>query len=904
MVDGKKQGLPFANVYLEGTTTGTTSQIDGSYTINVGEGEFTICYSFVGYKVFKKNITVVNGEPAKTIDVVLTMDGEQLEEVQVVAKTNRESEVGLLINQKKAAAIVENIGSMELSRKGASNVAAGVKKVTGVSTMGSLDLFVRGLGDRYNNAVLNGLPIGSPNPDRKVIPLDLFPTSIVKNIGVKKVFTVVNYADFSGGTIDIETKDFLSKPFFKISVSSTHNSITTGEDFSRSKNSDGISNFLGLSAGDRKIPSVAEKSNLTGNGRIYIPGRTAPEISSDPFKTDFGFDKITAAPELSFNISGGKQWDMNEKTKIAGLFSLSYKNEYSNRDGKTKELNNSGTAIYDYDRKTYGFGTNTSALGSISLQSGKQNINFSVLYLNSTEDNLNEYEGFHTDHSQYGDLLQRRITYRKHHLYNIQSGGKHPISNAFEINWKGSYNKAESNEPDRKDMMFVDQNPDEKTTEYHLYTLDASNISRYFQELSEDEYSGYINFNFKFGEDKKNKVSLGFQLRNKERNFDSRTFNHKANALKHKIFDVYNENTVYFTDQDYINKDVKIEEIANAASEYNASLEIYSSYIDFLINLNSLTLNLGVRAEKAVENVKYKLEGDTWSVPFRESELDELDFFPAINIKYAATEKSNFRLSASRTISRPEFKEMSPFPYIEVFGGAETRGNADLENAYNYNADLKYEFFPTTGELLSFTLFGKYLEDPIEKYTKAGSTTVYSFINTKSAIVAGAEFEFKKKFSSFIDEASFLSKFFVGINASYIYSNIDMGDKENAQGITNTEQKRDLQGASPYLGNVDINYEHKFGKNSSIVASLVYNIQGERIYSVGTEGAKDIYEKTLNTMDFLLNGKFGKHIGWKLEAKNILNSKIEREQDTPAGTIITDSFKKGIDISFGLSYSF
>ena len=900
-VNGKKQALPFANIFIEGTTTGTTSQMDGNYTLNIDEGEFTICFSFIGFKTIKRKITSVTGEPPIIINVVLKTDGEQLDEIKVIAKANRESEVGLILNQKQSSIIIENIGASELSRKGASDVASGVKKVTGVSTMGSINLFIRGMGDRYNNAILNGHPIGSPNPDRKVVPLDLFPTSIVKNIGVKKVFSVDNYADFSGGTVNIETKDFLSKPFFKIDISSTYNSITTSKDFKYSRNSDGKANYFGLSKGDRVIPKVAQIANLQNNGKVYLPEVTAPAIAKDPFKTKFGFAQTKAPLELSFNISGGKEWKINEDTKIAGLVSASYKNEYSNRDGQIKQLIKKGDIIYDFDKKSYNFSTNSSALASLSFLTGRQNINLSVLYLNNTNDNLNDYEGYHSTHSQYGNLLQRRITYRKHNLINGQLGGSHPLSERFEIKWKSSFSKANSYEPDRKDMVFVDKNADENITDYYLYTLDDANISRYFQELTEDEYSGHLSLNFKFGKEYKNIITAGFQVRDKQRNFNSRNFNYKSTKLNEIIFDVYEPNTIYFTDQDFASKKVKIEEVANAASEYSAELQIYSSYIDFILNLNKVTLNMGVRAEKATEKVEYRKEGDTWDTPLRVSELNGLDIFPALNLKYSPTEKANFRFSASRTISRPEFKEIAPFPYIEVFGGAETRGNENLQNAYNYNGDLKFELYPNKGELFSVTLFGKYLEDPIEKYTRAGSTFTYSFINTKSAIVAGAELEFKKNFSSFLDETTPLSNIFIGINASYIYTNINLGEK--AQTI-NTNKERALQGASPYLGNIDLNYLIKSGKNNNTTISVIYNLQGKRIYSVGVEGAEDIYEKTLSTLDLLFKGKRGKHLGWKIEAKNILNPSIEKEQKTDKGLMITDIYKKGIDFKVGLSYTF
>ena len=254
LVDGKSQGVPFANVAILEGFVGTTTDFDGNYVIEgITPGTKTLVVSFIGFKPDTQKIVITPGQLLLK-NVTLGQNSEMLKEFEVTAKQNRESVNVLLMDQKNASEIKQTIGAQELSKKGASDVAAGLSKVTGVTIVAGRDMFVRGLGDRYNMATFNGGAIASPNPDLKVIPLDIFPTDVVQSLSIDKVFVPRYFADYAGAKIDIVSKDYPEEAFFKVELGTSINSITTFKDFRTRK--DGYNEYLGFDGSGRDVPAV------------------------------------------------------------------------------------------------------------------------------------------------------------------------------------------------------------------------------------------------------------------------------------------------------------------------------------------------------------------------------------------------------------------------------------------------------------------------------------------------------------------------------------------------------------------------------------------------------------------------------------------------------------------------
>ncbi|QZT36655.1 carboxypeptidase-like regulatory domain-containing protein [Halosquirtibacter xylanolyticus] len=874
IVNQQKVGLAFVNVYIEGTSFGAVSDMNGNFQLPLAPGTYDLVFSSIGYRVVKQPIDV-SDQGVVDVEATLEIAGEELDAVLVVGVANRETEQMLLVDQKKSSVAQQSVGAKELSRKAVSNVMDGVAKVTGISKANAGNITVRGLGDRYNATTLNGLPIASPNPDTKMVPLDLFPTTIVKNIGVQKVFMSSEYADFSGGNIDIKTKDFVSKPFLDLSLSVGGNSNVTFKDI-----------YLGDTEGNRWSGFGVEKRELPED--VKDNSSRYPTYTQDPFNTSFDVDKYKAIPSLSLGVSGGKTWDLHHQKKLGVLFSVKYGNDFSYQNGRSVNLDNSGNPFSDFNYDQYAYETMFSGLGSINFAFNNQNkIYYNMLMIHRTQDQFRQDVGYDSENN---DVLSNTSLFRAHQLMNHQLMGDHQLNDQLALNWKGSYSIAKSSEPDRKNNVYQVQ--DDGT--YTLFSLNQQETMRYFGDMNETDYSGAVELSYMLKdqeEEKVGEIKAGVDAVNKDRDFSSYKYYYNVKQVDDIPVDP-NHSSSIINDQAFADGDISLQNGTLPRDAYDAGMYVVAGYINFMYHVNEKFLfDIGVRAEKSNQYVNYYTDA---GIP-KKSVIDGLDLFPTLNLKFSPNEKSNWRLGLSRTITRPDFIEMAPFQYRESYGGTTVRGNADIQNGYNYNFDLKWELFPNRGELVSFGVYGKYLDNPIERTQFYSAGVGETFQNADKGVAAGAEFEIKKRVKDFT----------FGLNASYIYTQVYL-----PKNGTYTQDKRALQGASPYLINADISYPIKFGDEKELRLNGIYNVYGKRIYSVGVNGAGDIYQMPLNTLDFLAQLKLNKKFSMEFSAKNLLNPNVEFQQDLlnenseKVGVKTTNSYPLGVNFSFGIKYHF
>ncbi|WP_187696406.1 TonB-dependent receptor domain-containing protein [Xanthovirga aplysinae] len=900
-INGKREPLPFVNIIAVGTQTGVTTDFDGNYSLNLDEGSYELEFSFIGYQAQKRSITINSGDNI-TLEVKLEADTKVLEDVVITGKADRQSETVLLLEQKKAAVITQNIGANELSRKGVSDVATGLTKVSGISMVGSRQLFVRGLGDRYNNAQLNGLPIASPDPDLRIIPLDIFPTQIVKNIGINKAFNSQMYADFSGGTFNIETKDYPEEAFLVASAGTSINTNTTFRPFKQMNDT------------QLKLPSEISSTDLF-----------KPTSGSElPFSTDFSYNTKNAPINSNFSLSAGNTLTLFGQ-EIGFLVAGKLSNNFQYRNGTYKNLRSDGSPIVSYDFENFGEETKASGLANLYYEiNPNHSIQFNSIYLRKTTDNLLENTGFTQDDR----VFTRRSTYRIHQLLNSQLSGKHDElfgNAALNLSWGGSFAIAKSDEPDRRQLVYKKDQMDNGEEGFYFLNRDEAFNHRFFSKLREEELNGRVEVNYDLRKLENKfplKATLGFQTRKKDRNFSARKFNYDLGPIgKDRVSFEELENT-YLNANDFSDGIITKEDNAEVSIDliedrilypYFAYLDVYATYgaIEIDVVPEKLNLSMALRSEYANQRIYYKEKSATRDDYFQKSQLKGTDFFPALNLKYSLNEKSNLRFSSSKTISRPEFKELAPFFYNPSFGSFETIGNPNLKNGYNYNFDLKYEIFPQDQELLAISIFGKYLKDPIERVLVATSVTQVSYANSEMAHVGGVEMELNKRLGSFIGEENALANLFISMNASLLYSKVKLSDTnndDNAQGgsntsVINTNKERALQGAAPYLFNFDLSYPLRI-RNSETTISTTYNVFGKRVFTAGGNGAGDIFELPVNTLNLLLSTNFNEKIKVGLSFKNLLNPDIIQEQEILGKeNVITNSYKKGREIGLSFSYN-
>ena len=840
---------------------GTISDIDGNYNLSLPAGKHTIVASYISYATLEITDMEVEGGGPTILDIDMKESAQSLREVVVVARMDMEAEKMLMLERQRSTVAVENLGAKEMSIKGLSTVADGIKKVTGISMEGKSKVYVRGLGDRYSMTSLNGFPIASPNPDNKLIPLTLFPTSIVKNISVSKVYQPSVFGDYSGAHINVDTKENIGKDYLTFSVSAGGKTNALLSDFY---------------SADKRISLKKEIKDMKADDFETW------QHTNNPFQSDFSIDKKQALPAVGLDLGMGKTWNVGEQ-KLNALFAAGFNNDYSFQDNAyISTLNAQGIVRdrYYYDKYTYE--TTTTLLGQLGYTLRKNDrLSYNIMYINNTEDNYMNRQG--TD-AEGIDLIGSNSVYHAYGLFNNQLTGIHELlANKLFSNWQVSYGHTTSEEPDRRQVMYKEN----ENGSLSLFKLNQQETMRYFGELSENEWNGDLKVKYILGNDESrpNFIRAGGSMRNKSRDFYSVNFYYNLKNITPEINNIYDTDG-FLNYSNIENGTITVSKNSLPRNKYYAGSDIYASFVDMeYYPMAKLLVSVGVRYEYFQQWIRY------WTDAAQEkrAELTSHDLFPALNLKYTINKNGNLRMGISRTVTRPSFIEMAPFEYKESYGGATTRGYEDIKNGYNYNFDLRYELFLGFGDMYSFGVYYKHLETPIERVQEYSGSLIQSFRNVDEGTVAGAELEINKQLTR---------DFKVDFNASYIYTHISL-----PEGGLYTDTKRQLQGASPYLLNLDFNYAPKFGEKKQLSLSTVYNLQGARISSVGINGVGNVIEEAVHSLDFITFYSFGKGMKLKLQAKNLLNPehKFTQKIKETGKKETVEYFQKGIDVSIGFS---
>lgn len=856
-----KEPLTGATIQITGTAQGVVADIDGNYTLNVNDGTYTITVRYIGYKDILLNSIKVKAETLLNFE--MESDAQALGEVSVVAKKNLEGERALQMERQKATLAIENLGAKEMNIKGISNVEEGVKKITGISIASAGQLIVRGLGDRYSTTTLNGLPIASPNPDNKLIPLDIFPASTVQNITVSKVYDASAFADYSGAHIDISTKENVGSDFLSISFNAGGKFNTLGKDFYRMDRDGSLFNTPSL---DQKLidMSLTDFEEYARHNRL--------------FNTSFQVSKKTALPEFGGNIGFGKRFTLGGN-EISVLGSIGVSNDLQTMDNASiRTLEATGNTLNEFNYDSYSNELKIAALGNLGYSfRTSDHIGYTFFYARNAIDTYMRREG--VDYEDHHLIGSNNVT----HIYSLQNhqvNGKHHFGKQWDLNWSGSYSKTSSDEPDRRQVMFIREDDQIK-----LFKLNRQETMRYFGSLNEDEWVGDLTVSYRFGDN--NKLQAGFTYKDKNRDYMGTRFYYNLNKLNPTITDIYDTDS-FLNMENVENGSITIDRKKQPKDSYTASNSIYAGYIATeYYPIAPLLVNLGVRYEISKQWVDYYTDGGK----AERSELNKNDLFPSLNMKYQMNEKNSLRFAFSRTVTRPSFIEMAPFLYQESYGSAQIRGNADLQNGYNYNIDLRYELFEKNGDMLSITAYYKHLKAPIERVqTLSGGSAVHSFRNADNGMATGVEIEFRKEI---VKDLRF------GVNGSYMYTNVKL-----PEGGAYTNSQRALQGASPYLANADLTYSPAFSNDRQLSVALLYNLQGPRIHSVGISGLGDIKQQPVHTLNFTGSYRFNRRFAVKLQVNDLLNQDILFKQEVPTtgDKVEVERFRKGTGFEVGFSY--
>ena len=909
--------LAFANVLIKGTTTGTISDIDGLYSFeDLAPGPYTLVFSFVGYETQEINATVEAGKVTE-VNVPMGASAASLDEVVITTTTKRESETALLLDQKKAVEIKQSIGAEELSRKGVGNAAAAVTKISGISKQeGSSNVYVRGLGDRYQNTTLNGLSLPSNDVNKKNINLNLFSTDIIENVSVAKAYSSKFYGDFSAGNVDINSKNYTGAGFFELTAGSGFNTNAIGKDFVRSE----------------------------GTGYFGYYGR----YEHNPFAIilSHGIDPEGAGTPINVNYGGsaGKSFNFKNGSKLSFFATGSFENNYEYRKGSAIDYTLVEKKAYDAAEE-FEYSTISTVMGSANYRIDENNtLKYTSLFINNSSDVVGYFGIDGTGRNRDAILdtdrgfYQMNVQFDQTQMYVNQLEGKH-TSGKFDLDWGFGHNLVFSRQPDRKRISLenyqyaLDNDPNTFPTFYSNVVFDNQ---RYFQNIADEEVNSRLNLAYNVSDDIK--LNFGYDGKNKKRKFDNIRYGYDIVDSDYPVTNVNNFNDDFSLENLKINPNddnglylIKvINSLPNASNTnrpglpentYNGKLDIYAGYVDAEIKAGEKWLFVpGLRIESVDQKIKYDVInlGNNGKATVSSNENF---YLPSLNIKFAINDDQNLRFTGSQTVSLPEFKEVAPFVYENI--ATRIGGNPDLLGSTNpdflnvgnksyskiLNLDIKYEWFLSKSELVSVAAFTKEIKNPVNLVVGADATGTQRYFRTgKRATIYGAEIELRKNIITENDDP----KLSFGLNATYMHTEQDL--YENITGTYNLSfdrAKDELQGASPILFNADLNYSPVF-KNYKPTANLIFSYFSDRIDALGSGQLGNVIEKSVSTLDFIWKNEINTHFEINLSAKNLLNPTIKYVRETTLGDVVVTSangkgvsnYKRGMDIGLQLKYKF
>jgi len=877
-VNGVKSPLPFANIFIPGTTRGVTSDFDGHYSLTVYDKDTVIKVSYMGYTDVLKSFNTNDGE--LTVDVVMSADDAalQLDAVTVTAKKDLANENMLLLEQKKAVVVKESIGAKQLSNLGISDAAGATTKISGVSqNEGSGDIYIRGLGDRYLSTTMNGLPIPSDDVEKKNIDLNLFSTDVIKNVSISKTYASDRYADQASGQVDIASKTY-SKDI-----------------------------VLGLSGGiNSNVIPVFEAFKATQNMQDQVLG-----FYSKPYET---VDAVTAQSwntteknlplNYGFSLMGGHLWELAEGS-FSVFGTLSHGAESTYEIGtfsryRSNVLNNDFSDATYYENEF-----NTTALLNLAFDRGESiALKYNGIWIAKTIDELYEAgrngEGyvFDQDPSEYGAFVRDQNLKYSNLMIN-QLIGEHAFAQNT-INWAVGYNLVMADEPNR-----IRNEVNMPTDENDLSMVQFAHVGDYqqrktYQDISDHEFNGYLKDQYKLVAQESRSLFLntGVNARFKKRDFESQFVGMKAKGQTVNSIDNLDE--ALLDESRYGSSRDEISVSEGVPDSYNANLWVYAAFANVDFEENNFSGNLGLRYEHDHLFVKWDVGnyvGRTDDVTY-----DYDNLLPSLNLKYKLSDKNLLRFAASRTVTLPEFKEMAPFEYVSPTGRV-TKGNPELISSTDYNFDLKWEIYMRPKELLSLTAFSKIIKNPINLTQTRGSSGYFYYANTgEQAQVFGVEMEGRINIiHATADDQPGLR---LSFNLTKMWFQQDLLDEHQY----NYKTEIGLQGASDLIANAALSFSDN--KANPLQTTISANYSSDKIFALGSPEDysgrdvlynSEIIEKGFLSLDFILKKQISQRLALKLTAKNLLNPEIQWTQEVNDEDKVVESYKKGLKLSAGIS---
>ncbi len=913
VIDGEfLEPMAFANVLVKGTTTGTTSDFEGKYELELESGTYTIVFSFVGYATQEISDVIIKTGEVTSLDV--TLNTNSLETIVITTSVNRNTENSVLNFQKKSVVVLDGLSAQAIKSTGASDLASAVKSIPGVSIEGGKYVYVRGLGDRYTKSILNGIDIPGLDPDRNTIQMDLFPTNILDNVIVLKSASAEYPADFTGGIIDIVTKDFPTRPEYTISLGTGYNpDMHFNDKFLTYTGS--VTDFLGYDNGTRDLP-IHRYQQIPGT----FENKLLLNSLTNRFQKELQAKQETSNANFDFGFTLGNQYNLGDD-KIGYLATLSYKNSttfYENRiDGayvknSSNSSNNNLNSVLD-SKGSEGI-NNVILNGMLGLTYKADNAKYklNLLHIQNGESSAGTFDQVISQDGVGGGLeplSKNALTYTERSVTNLLLSGKHRLStdeNPLNLEWKFSPTFSKVMDKDHR-ITPLQQSGE---GDYFISPSASTFPIQLWRNLIEENWSAKIDLDKTidlFGKPAKLKFGGAYTYKFRDFSIDDYTFNISGDdsfISDGNVDNLLDSNNLWTPTTDSGTHLVFGDQF-NPNDAYEGEQIIGATYFSAEFNLSEkFKTVLGIRTE--FFNSYYTGQNNT-TIFDSEKILDPFDFFPSANLIYSLTDNSNLRSSYSRTTARPSFKEASVAQIFDPITNRLFIGNINLAPTYVNNFDLRYERYGESGQMFAMSGFYKDFKDPIEQAFFLQAPTQLTVDNLGSAKVYGVELEIRQRLG-FITEGLDNLKF--NANVSFIKSELTMSDDEfdsralAARDSENIDRERNLQGQAPFLLNFGLDYNNA---EIGLQTGLFFNVQGETLEVVGIGLVPDVYTTPFESLNFTLNKSFGEKRSSNIDIKvsNILGSDRESVYKSfKAQDQIFSLRTPGTEFSLGYTYTF
>jgi TonB-dependent receptor len=904
------------------------SDAAGSFSLRLPNGDYGVMVDLAGYESFSASNYAIRAATASEWKIVLkaagasaAVDSEPTSVSAAEIEAVPPAEVGdvadatemtgvevegsiseggqeLYVDERRTTAnVTEAVSAEQIARTGDSDAASTLKRVTGLTVVDSKYVFVRGLGDRYSSVLLNGAQIPSPDPTRRTLPLDLFPTEILEGVVIQKSWSPDLPAEFGGGTVQLRTRGVPAGFVAKLGLSTGYQQGSTFDDgLSYSGDSQDWTGF----DGGRGLP--AELAAAISNGTVLRPqsptnpnGVSPAELErfGEALAGNYDVDSSTRIkPDAGMSAALGNSFEFGDN-KLGLLGALRYSNTYDQLDEVRREFAVVGadeltqTSELDVQRSLQNFELSGFLVAGLDIGSDHR-LKSTTLLLRSTEDETQVATGYPEDPADVSRFTQ--LEWIENALIAEQLAGEHrfPDLKDLSFNWQYTIAQATRESPNTRNYRY------DRNNSSNLFSFSRRSDSNFTTFADLEDNSDDFSFAFKLptmlNDETYLDLSAGGGVLRRDRDSEIRRFSFSGVGRLANDPNVIGNNTLdnILNPANIGPNGFELRETTRATDNYVADQDLDALFIGADLNFRSkYRFTGGLRYEDNAQQVSTFQLGVPDALPVVAS-ISTADWLPSLGFTWLYADNDQLRFSVAETVSRPDFRELSSAPYTDPLLDLETIGNPELKPTSIRHFDARWEHYFSYTETLSIAAFLKDFDLPIEKIQVPGTGSLVSLANAESARNYGIEIDYFRGLG-FLNER--LEQFYTAVNFSWIESKIELGTANDIQ----TNESRPLQGQSPYVVNLQLGYKSPNGGDE---ATLLYNVAGKRISQVGVFGAPDIYEQPFNALDFNWRHSLSEAWTLKLRLRNLLDPKVEYQQ----GDETTRVYRRGREVGLSLEW--